>query len=118
MKKITFTFLLFTIACVFAKNANAQDCTTAFNDALNYYYAGQFDYIYPTLANCLENEREYLIKNEDLTFKIYKLLMQSYSNINMDEESDRMFNDLESLLGGKTGYSSKDLYKRLSEIRY
>lgn len=115
MKKITFTFLLFTILCAFAKNANAQDCTTAYNNALNYYYAGQFDYIYPALTNCLENERNFLINNEDLTFKIYKLLMQSYSNINMDEEADLMFDDLEILL---PDYSSKELYKRLSEINY
>lgn len=119
MKYIKLTICLLTITAIHSKSLSAQDCTTAYNTALNYYYAGQYDYVPGTLQNCIANSPAELAANLDLTFRIYKLLITSYQRIDLDENANIAENNLKQfLLQHNYNYSSEYVQGKLAEITF
>jgi len=101
-KKILFTKL---IAAAFLSliliTAKSQNCQDNYNKTLSYYNKGQFENIEDYLAGCInefQNNKKEAGANLDLVFKVYKLIINSYKNIDKDNLANDKLNELVAFL--------------------
>jgi len=114
---------LFIIACfsLLSSIAEGQTCKDSYNNALGYYQKGQFEYINDYLINCLNEfpgfKTDYLNnrngKDLDLVFKVYKLIITSYKNIDRDNLASQKLHELVGYFHGNLNLTEEEVQKRL-----
>ena len=86
--------LLVIFVFVLSLHANSQACKDAYNNTLNYYNKGNYEYISDYLSGCLKEFKDNSNQNIDLVFKVYKLIVYSYRNIDKDNLANQKFEEL------------------------
>ena len=99
--KLFFTTFLITASLnLFCIVAKAQDCKDEYNNVLGLYQKGQFENINNSLAGCIadinSNMANYLQSASGRTtvFKVYKLIINSYKNLDQENSANEKLNDL------------------------
>ena len=119
-----FTGLLLIVSLTLANlvteaQAQGQICKDNFNNALGFYNRGQFENINSYVNGCIEN-----IKNVDnhnfykgtpngitLVFKVYKICINSYRNLDQGNLAEQKIVELVSYLN----WARADVERRLNE---
>lgn len=104
-KKIFPTVLIIISLNFLSILAQAQNCKDVYNYALGLYQKGQFENINNSLANCINDinryGNEYMGnrngKNRSTAFKVYKLIITSYRNLDQENLADQKLDQLASI---------------------
>lgn len=102
-----FFIRLIIIAFILSVNvcAKSQNCTNNYNNALGYYQKGQYETVVNYLSDCLNdfiNNKAAYLNNSDIVFKVYKLIINSYRNIDKDNLANQKFEELKSYYNNLT----------------
>ena len=106
---------LITIAFIMLMNINAksQNCIDNYNNALGYYQKGQYETVVNYLSDCLNefnNNRQAYLNNSDIVFKVYKLIINSYRNIDKNSLADQKFEELKNYFNNLTVQQVQDQF--------
>ncbi len=97
----------------------AQSCKDSYNNTLSIYKKGQFESINDYLTNCINefknNRLDYIGnrngKNIDLVFKVYKMIINSYKNIDKDNLAKKKLDELKEFIGN--AYTPDQIQQRI-----
>jgi hypothetical protein len=108
---LTFVILITTT------QVQGQVCKDPYNNALNFYRGGQYENINTYLNGCLEdikninNHNYYKGNGINILFKVYKICIQSYKNLDLGNLAERRIIELISYLN----WARADVEKKLNE---
>lgn len=117
-----YLLILFCFNALFliSTQVNAQTCDESFNSAREYYFRGEFDYVFEQLNTCLNNfndDRQYYLDyNEGRVFEVYKLIIDSHYESDDYYLADEKKQELINFFDGK--YGGEDVISRLNDISF
>ena len=115
-----FALLNLTVKSQTVNKRIQTSCKDVYNRTLSYYNKGQFENIEDNLSNCINefqnNKKKYTTpgQNVDLVFKVYKLIITSYKNIDKDNLADEKLDELQSFVHD-IGYTKAEFMQRFDD---
>ncbi|MDQ6761027.1 MAG: hypothetical protein M3015_00185 [Bacteroidota bacterium] len=122
-KLISILFFFFLFINLAGMNANGQACKDIYNNALGNYNRGQFENINNELNGCIadfnSNREAYRQsqqgKDINAVFKVYKLIITSYRNLDKENLAVAKTNELIAFFANKL--TAQDVQGRLNNTQ-